>query len=108
MIKYEFKGTPGPWDYEIEHGCVTQICAQDSEGHSYPQICKFEIYKIYRGDQSQSEEFANAKLIAAAPDMFELLKRAFYCLEIIGYLEVPNSTRMRIDELLSRITSNGS
>jgi len=111
MIKYEFKGTPGPWGYEIEHGCVTQIyaCKFIEHGYVYPEICKFDIYKIYRGDQSQSEEFANARLIAAAPDMFKLLKKAHSAFSICDFKLIDGiSLHDECAKLLDWITSNGS
>ena len=56
------KHTPGPWSLQTRQ---TQV---------YVSACDFQIALLCDGDSSQIE--ANARLIAAAPDMLAALKDA--------------------------------
>jgi len=86
------KHTPGPWE--------TDKVAVRSGGPNGRQICLCEI--TVRGrpyDETYDEAIANARLIAAAPDLLEALK------EWVGY--VPSSTdeieQARIDRAIAAI-----
>lgn len=79
----EFKGTPGPWPspsftcapYSIWCG-DTQIATcrwTDDDGRTQRECV-----------QNDSESRANAKLIAAAPDLLEALQEAALLLEACG------------------------
>lgn len=68
----ETRHTPGPWD--ISWGTY-----QDGEGH---EVCEYRkqgqplacIAKVCFHDDQDGETKANARLLAAAPDMLEALK----------------------------------
>lgn len=64
----EFKGTPGPWDFSWQiqpNGCPTI-------GHKGLMVC---MVAHSAKEQDQKEvALANAKLIAAAPDLLKALK----------------------------------
>jgi hypothetical protein len=79
------KHTPGPWYYGKYADRVTKT--KNSDGSD--SICH-----VYTGNQA-----ANARLIAAAPEMLELLMscRAFASYE--GHIDLMN----RIDKLIERI-----
>ena len=59
--------TPGPWsaDLDCEHPVITSLCAPHN-----PQVAV-----VCDGDPREATE-ANARLIAAAPEMLEALERA--------------------------------
>jgi hypothetical protein len=60
----EFKGTPGPWHVSAEE-CL--VIRDDYE---------FSVVAKYVGYLADDVEMANAKLIAAAPDLLEACQRA--------------------------------
>lgn len=60
------KHTPGPWKYHIG---LDYILIESANVHNNSCICE---YKNYSDDDGESE--ANAKLLAAAPELFEALK----------------------------------
>jgi len=70
--------TPGPWD--ISWGTY-----QDGEGH---EICEYRkqgqplacIAKVNYHDDQEGETKANARLIAAAPELLETLRSLALCL----------------------------
>lgn len=78
----EFKGTPGPWVAEGD-GCVR---------HSIP--CGFNTFNqsiklgsgwiegAYTDGDADEETLANARLIAAAPDLLEALEKTLFALEV--------------------------
>lgn len=64
MMKNENKHTPGPWEFSgCDHAPILHIYAPDNK-------------HIFHGERSQTEQEANARLIAAAPEMLEALKSA--------------------------------
>ena len=69
--------TPGPWKHELIHGVIDIFPASNTDN---------DIVSIY--DLSEEGE-ANARLIAAAPDMYDLLGKAFDAL--------PNDHPLRYD-----------
>jgi len=62
----EFKGTPGPWvvDESRHDGCINRIAP-------FRHIGMASGYQIKAGDREENE--ANAKLMAAAPDLLAAL-----------------------------------
>ncbi len=63
----EFKGTPGPWS--VEGSWVESDCRYIAEVHDFREEC--EIFKPVH-----PESAANANLIAAAPELLDLVQRA--------------------------------
>ena len=60
----EFKGTKGKWELQKDNS----ILSQEFEKKLIAQICS--------ANNNEVEKIANAKLIACAPEMFEMLERA--------------------------------
>ena len=58
----EFKGTPAPWYFSNEG--VLRVRAEEDD----VVVCSYAGYEYFE------EEYANAKLIAAAPDLLEALQ----------------------------------
>lgn len=84
------KHTPGPWEYEKEH----RDCFSHTSGH-YTAPVEFTTIFMDDGNELDGEnraevhgpnQEANARLIAAAPDMLEALKLAK---DIIGHPDDP-------------------
>lgn len=63
----EFKGTPGPWYV----GCGTAIYNAPCDEASRKQVYVSETMSI---EETQDVIIANAKLIAAAPELLEALQ----------------------------------
>lgn len=64
--------TPGPWEIRYGSGIDMKIIAED-----FGKVCEIEgPNTIEAMDEYEAEFVANAKLIAAAPDMLEALIRA--------------------------------
>jgi hypothetical protein len=68
------KHTPGPWwhDDDKEVGCIV-ICAPDGDGVPWQIASMCDI-------GPSGDEEANARLIAAAPELLAALKSAAQCL----------------------------
>lgn len=67
----EFKGTPGPWERDYNNSDTGEgqwQIAGPAEIH-YP-------YNCYRGEEEKA--IADANLIAAAPELLEVLQSAIY------------------------------
>ena len=64
------KHTPGPWEPDIR---LAQAMVTDSNGNAIADIARHEFSAT---EQSYSDECiaANARLISAAPDMFDALQ----------------------------------
>ena len=66
----EFKGTPGPWVASITYRSIGPACRDDDQ--SYGMI--FPVAWVeFDGDQACQQ--ANARLIAAAPELLDALQR---------------------------------
>ena len=61
----KMKHTPGPWEYGEERGCCREIHADNG-----PEL--YAIAQTRHGDPEICE--ANARLIAAAPDLLDELE----------------------------------
>jgi hypothetical protein len=102
--------TPGPWRYilNLSADCCADCGPSDSAAYPYLIYAGAEFVAKIATDQycEESKDEANAQLIAAAPDMLALLRRASdslqdYCAEINGDLN--DSLAMEIDELLKKV-----
>lgn len=99
--KYQFKGTPGPWDYEMDEDVVDRIYTGNSS-IGYRTICDFDS-----SDVGRDEQIFNARLIAAAIDMFELIKQCLESFEIVNYHKSDGKNmRDECKKLLNEITLN--
>lgn len=97
----ETKFTPGPWRY----------CGQDRDqckcGRVWSIPSDFEVATCELKNEENGSEItmeqmmANARLIAAAPEMFEKLYKAAKLLTQKGYLMFASD----IEEMLNRITT---
>lgn len=93
----EFKGTKGKWDLNDEksNGIIDASIAYNIQATSnYLDICA-----VWKDVDSDDEAQANAKLIAAAPEMFAILKS----LSIVNH-EIPKWLKDEIQQLLTKIT----
>lgn len=71
--------TPGPWEAEpMEDGCSVAYRINDAHG--------YEI-GVTSGRDGESEEAANARLIAAAPDMLAALKECLPLFDMVTALD---------------------
>lgn len=97
------KHTPGPWHtkpltYNTESGFAVFRTEEKPNG-----------IRTHRIDKQGEFTEANAKLIAAAPEMLELLKRASgslqaYCVEVNG--DMNDSLATEIDLLITKVEGN--
>ena len=82
------KFTPGPWEVGMRGGFnANLICDRSGENeHTDNAICSvFGMYQHQDVDeQKDSKGLANARLIAAAPELLEALKDALCALECCG------------------------
>lgn len=86
----ENKHTPAPWAIRYPEGFKYVIIA-----NGRPAICSINgLYgDLERSEEFESENLANAKLIAAAPDLLQALKEVTDTLEsvlISPYCQVPD------------------
>ena len=87
----KFKHTPGPWYAERYKGLVSN--------ESLEIICQF--FSRHEDDFRNSE--ANAKLIAAAPDMLEALESIQDILYSPGLIDAGNLRRI-VDSAIKKAT----
>jgi hypothetical protein len=80
--------TPGPWEVGMRGGFNANMIYDRSgdDLHSDNAICS--VFGMYQhrdiDEQKDSKGLANARLIAAAPDLLEALKDALCALECCG------------------------
>ena len=79
------KHTPGPWNDFNHSWCETSIVAPNFD-HA---ICRLDINHATEDSQESDEAVmaANARLIAAAPDLLEALQHAIDWLDAAGIAE---------------------
>lgn len=66
----ESKHTPGPWKTKISGGERDVFSVKDIHGHVLARVSGYAISAI-----TPEQRRANARLIAAAPDLLEALKK---------------------------------
>lgn len=76
----EFKHTPGPWFPALLYGYMTGVRAQNPEtgrwvAHAWCQTSTPASHEAHAKQVAQNE--ANARLIAAAPDLLEALQASY-------------------------------
>ena len=93
------KFTQGEWEWDKENCLVfTTMYSEDGSSERY-YVADFEMdYAI-----SREEREANARLIAAAPEMYELLKSLVNTLLAHSYSSYSQDKVIRIANLLARI-----
>lgn len=99
-MKHTTKHTPGPWTYSESMGYI---------GTDEGVICKIASSTGQAGIGKNivaSEQKANARLIAAAPVMYEALKDALACIEQSLTRKEINVRRDRINAALSQAEGN--
>jgi hypothetical protein len=81
------KHTPGPW--QVNHWDHLQVCDSSDE-----RGCAPIAHIVKTGEpKPRAEDIANARLIAAAPDLLEALKGAAFLLEAVS----PSAERVGCD-----------
>ena len=97
----EFKGTKGKWNWISSNGNINRLAILENEYGS--EICNFGDNSKYYPTEGVEPDDYDKKLIAAAPEMFEMLKelknRLEYYMDEVSVLE--------IEQLLTKITSCG-
>lgn len=74
----ETEHTPGPWEIRYGNGIDMQIVSEQGS------ICRLDGYShsVELMDENEEKERANARLIAAAPDLLEVCEAALMVGEI--------------------------
>lgn len=96
----EFKGTRGPW--KAVYNCDWEDGANATSIYSSDEVYVADVYRGYVGseDLTEDEQKANARLIAAAPELLEALQDAVDQLKF-------NLTLLRCDdEFIDIMTKN--
>jgi len=86
----DFKGTKGKWELEIRE---TRCCVNVSYSKAICDIWGYDLSSV-----TKTEMQANAKLIVAAPEMFEMLKKIAFNNVFVS------DTDLEIRQLLTKIT----
>lgn len=79
------KHTPGPW--QVNHSDPTQVCDTDGEQRGCAPLA-------LAVGETIKERTANARLIAAAPDLLEALQELLEA-EVLGFDLVPPQIKAR-------------
>lgn len=77
--------TPGPWELKIEgseEDCIVRTVVQSGNGERNLS----EVALVTTGSMTDEVEHANAKLISAAPELLDSLKKAWSIIDT----EFPN------------------
>ena len=85
----DFKGTPGPWNY----------CADEPDWVTYSND-NIAVARVTRYNTDAEAQHANAKLIAAAPELLEVLKL------ILSYHDDGNCVLHKEDVSMARAAIN--
>jgi hypothetical protein len=98
------KHTPGPWTIE-PHGATTALYADRDDGsHGFRGINLRHGLRLMNLDDGDSNFEANARLIAAAPELLEALKWILDYTESDGYADAIYGERwVKTKQLLARI-----
>jgi hypothetical protein len=92
MGELEFKGTKGEWTYKLGHKDKLSVISIGNQ-----HTIKLEI-----ANKNLQEEFSNAKLIAAAPEMLEALIELQNDVE--SWNDLFRSDRIRITNAINKAT----
>lgn len=79
--KEQGKHTPGPWR-EGEGGMLSRLNVWAGAAYQIAQVKRFPAADVVRQIRADAEAEANARLIAAAPELLEMLTRCVKLLEI--------------------------
>jgi hypothetical protein len=82
------KHTPGPWKAcppRFGHQFVVRQDPKNWDGHGYQHICT--LPQLTKGTHYGEMFKANANLIAAAPDLLEVLRRIDHTLTVHGHFD---------------------
>lgn len=102
-----FKGTPGPWQWDQDGGALRSkthilLCPGNVPGGIDTRDGWGALLGAFAGDDDESE--ANAKLIAAAPDLLEALQAIIARLDPYDYPDEQNMARAAIAKALASNT----
>jgi len=86
MIQRVVQHTPGPWFYEISDNCESEFTIHSD----YSQIGMIERWNGDDDQEVMAEAEANARLVAAAPDLLEALEQAVQALNTAPRFAVPH------------------
>lgn len=75
----QFKGTPGPWRVSEKRGDLIDIRHENNE----PGAMSLNLAQVVARQSWLREAEANARLIAAAPELLEALQRCEAILSVI-------------------------
>ena len=75
----QFKGTPGPWRVSEKRGDLIDIRHENNE----PGAMSLNLAQVVARQSWLREAEANARLIAAAPELLEALQRCEVVLSVI-------------------------
>ena len=91
------KATPGPWSVQLPAPDQTQIRVVDRRILKFAnsRIADIQYWSSGERGPNREEAFANARLIAASPRMFEALKMAES--ELLGVLDSINLEKVHHD-----------
>lgn len=97
------KHTPGPWDIRYVDEDRTYITSSNQVGSAFGTIC--DLY-CRSGERCEREFYqfphaaANARLIAAAPDMLDALRQVVDDVDLMWSPVVSAATLARIKEII--------
>ncbi len=85
--------TPGPWFVDVERSYIPESAGAKPEyvGGVYPACVKFrgDVCRIQSCENidgiSMDESYANARLIAAAPELYAAAEKALYFMRLYKY-----------------------
>ncbi len=84
----ETKHTAGPWWIEERGDVISIIGPRENCSHNGRQpaweLAKIDNYVFWDEPETEAEDRANARLIAAAPDLLQMLKVAQLWLDVDG------------------------
>lgn len=83
--------TPGPWEYSGAYIYASGENAANICAISAPRASTFVEYtRLAVGSKDIDEAYANARLIAAAPDLLEALQELWVCAETFDAFHDPS------------------
>lgn len=99
-MKEDVKFTPGPWELEPDHEAISDGCEPEIERCIFSE--NVLLAKTSRdATENDKQHLANARLIAAAPDMLREMESLAQALEDTGH-EPPESFYLAIAKAYGR------